>query len=246
MSAPQLLLCAATGVEARACRKGIERAGAADRLEVLETGMGPARAAQALRERLAAGGAPAGGAARPDWIISTGFAGARVPGLEVGTWILGSSLRGPEGETLELMPRAMIDWLKGAHAPIRAASVYTAPQIAGEKAPSLPDGVEAVDMESMALARVAREHGIDFHLLRLVSDTPDRPIPLAVIELSSIAEPARPFGDRLRGLGQGLLSVAREPQGLARFIGQTMPLPRELARMWEGIARDLPKASSQT
>ena len=85
-----ILVCAATGTEADACRRGIADA-MAPGIEVLTTGVGPARATAALAERLLAcgGGSPA---PRPALIVSSGFAGALTAGLAPLAWVTASSV----------------------------------------------------------------------------------------------------------------------------------------------------------
>jgi hypothetical protein len=75
-----IIVCAATHAEARACGKGIARAGLSSELEVLETGVGLTRARGALERRLARG-------PRPELVVSSGFAGAYSRDLAVSSWI---------------------------------------------------------------------------------------------------------------------------------------------------------------
>lgn len=165
-AAAPMLVCAATGTEARACRRGIDDAGAAD-CEVLRTGVGPERAAEALARRLHLG-------PRPRLVVSSGFAGVLTAGLEQLSWVTARSVylaaggRAPEpvavpGELLRLAPGAA------------ACAVITGGEVLAAGSVRLP-GPLAADMESAGLARVAAAAGVAFSVLRLVTDTPALPL----------------------------------------------------------------------
>src|SRR5262249_25453390 len=82
-----ILVCAATSVEAKACRQGIKKSGQSDRYEILQVGMGMAHAKRTLEKRLMGSQLP-----RPTLVVSTGFAGSLSLSLPVGTWIYGKSI----------------------------------------------------------------------------------------------------------------------------------------------------------
>jgi hypothetical protein len=208
-----ILVCTATATETRACRRGLRGASG---FEVLPTGMGPERAERALANRLKRG-------PRPDEIHSTGFAGSRVPRIEVGTWILATRLRGPGLAELALDSSSWKARLERAGIAHECVSLQSVERVAGAGAKLDSD---TVDMESSALARVARKHGIPFHVLRLVSDSPALPIPESVVDLVS--------GSKARGL----LSLALAPRNTAHFVLRMRGLNVKLALAWEKLRRD--------
>jgi nucleoside phosphorylase len=233
VSGPFILVCAATSFEARACHRGVARAGKGKALiEVLRTGMGSDRAARALRERLERGSAPA-------WIVSSGFAGSRRADLGLGSWIIGTRVGDAIGDALDLSTEPFPSWLETAGMNPRPASLHMVSEVVTSEEGAAGD---AVDMESFCLARIAREFGARFLVLRLISDTPAQPIPQAIREFSSLGLHPR----SLRGAAAGLLAGAREPRQLARFVGRTLPLTRELERAWERIAHAVMPSSARS
>jgi hypothetical protein len=79
-------------------------------------------------------------------------------------------------------------------------------------------------MESWGLFEVARGVGIAFQVLRMITDSPEQPLPRA---LGSWARRRV-----LRGLGQ----AAAEPMELARFLARAAGFPAKLAEGWRGVA----------
>ncbi len=201
-----ILVCAATRAEHDACARG------APALEHLLTGVGAANAAQALAERL--------GGSTPTLIVSTGFAGALRAGLDVGTWVTASSLK--DG----------------------AASLHTAPApavtVAFVSSDILVQGSvtvdgDAVDMESVALSRVAAEHNIPLMILRMISDTPANPLPtfLGGFTAGMAATTSR---GKLGGFARGLRGVLKDPRGVARVVREGAQWTRDLESGWRGFA----------
>ena len=227
-----LLVCAATRPEYDACADGIRDAGARG-FELLLVGVGPARAARSLRERLAREPAPSR-------ILSCGFAGALVGGVPLGAWITAETLSEWNGAALVPMadpaplaasePSSPLtpsfscipcdvvsaDHLVGRDSPIRKlARTSTRPLIA--------------DMESAALAREAGARGIPFSIVRVVSDTPEHPLPefLSPFTAAMAGDGARArFGLVARGVGSALT----DPRGVARLLTE--------GRSWTKMLRD--------
>jgi nucleoside phosphorylase len=221
-----VLICAATSVEARACRTGIERAGATARFEILQTGMGRVAAEKVLRERLGRG-------ARPEWIVSSGFAGSRMREAEFGSWAMATSIEAGavSGRINELISRAGLS--------VIAAPWQMVDAVAGAQA-QVPEGI-IVDMESGALGSVAAAEGIPFDVLRVISDTLERPIPQAVAMLSS-ATLESDSSARRGAFTNGLMAALREPGRVLDFGLRTMKLPAVLADGWAALARSPTRA----
>ena len=209
-----ILVCAATRAEHDACARG------APALEHLLTGVGAANAAQALAERLGGSTPSRTPMPMPTLIVSTGFAGALRAGLDVGTWVTASSLK--DG----------------------AASLHTAPApavVVGFVSSDIlvqgsvtVDG-DAVDMESVALSRVAAEHNIPLMILRMISDTPANPLPtfLGGFTAGMAATTSR---GKLGGFARGLRGVLKDPRGVARVVREGAQWTRDLESGWRGFA----------
>jgi adenosylhomocysteine nucleosidase len=110
---------------------------------------------------------------RPDAVVSTGFAGALDDGLATGDLVLGGATGCPAAAGLLRLARA-------AAPDARAGDVHAAARVvndaAGRRRLRLETGALAVDMESAAVGRAAREHGLDFLCVKAVLDTPAKPL----------------------------------------------------------------------
>jgi nucleoside phosphorylase/outer membrane protein TolC len=212
-----ILLCAATGVEARACRNAFSHP-SESAFEVLQTGMGPVRAEKALRDYLSTA------FQKPDCIVSTGFAGSRKSGIELGDWVLARKINSGDQASMEINFDPWSLMLRRAAVAYQAVSFHQVTEVVSEANASEASDVQVVDMESYALASVAKEFEIAFQVLRLISDTPEKPIPKAIIEFSNLSITA------------GLRETISAPKKLFTFIGQSMKLPAELTKAWKKIA----------
>ncbi|WP_394838733.1 hypothetical protein LVJ94_17730 [Pendulispora rubella] len=204
-----LLVCAATGTEYDACLAGIRDADLAGSFEVLQVGVGPRHAARSLRERLARGPAPSR-------ILSCGFAGALGEGVSLGAWITAETLS--EWQNGSLVPMAQpiavascmpcdvvsVDHLVGRNSPLRRAPRPSARPL-------------VADMESAALAAEASARGIALSVVRLVSDTPEHPLPefLSPFTAAMAGSDARA---RTALLARGIGSALTDPRGVARLL----------------------------
>lgn len=218
-STPRILLCAATSVEARACSRGLRRAGQTRAFEVLQTGMGAQKAQQALRERLARG-------TPVKMVLSTGFAGALRPSLEWGSWVTSDSGEASNGSWNKLLAEAGLRVV-----PCRIASVSQVVDVSRDVADA-----DAVDLESDALSEVAREFGISFQVLRVISDTPAHPLPEAVRIWSQAGGESSREGTFWRSIWDGVRASGREPQSLVKFLVRGVRLPVALAEGWSQVA----------
>jgi hypothetical protein len=241
-----ILVCAATGTEAAACRRGIADA-AARGIEVLTTGVGLERAADALTRWLAtrAGGATPSQDPRPALVVSSGFAGALSSAVEPLTWITASSVHRlvdgradpravPRVVPIEL-PRGLLRVAQGA----LACHVISADHVLARGVPGLPDPA-AVDMESAALAGVAGAAGLPFLVLRLVTDTPTRPLaPLGRSLAAALA--AHGIAGRAAHGARAALDAVRSPPRTLAFLREAMVWRDRLRAGWrEHASRGVP------
>lgn len=193
----------------RAELAAVER-GLGGRHDVLLTGVGPRHARAALLERLAAG--------KPDLIVSTGFAGAVVPRLKVGDWVTTSRF------DARLAPEPAIP-----------CAVFSTADLVLDSA---PDGAEAVDMESEGLAEIAGSHGVPFMVLRLISDSREKPLPQFLVPFTA-AMASSGLRAKLAGTAKGVRGAIADPLGVARLVRDGTGLTQKLADGWKRFAAQL-------
>ncbi len=209
-----ILVCAATRTEATAC-------GAAADVEVLRTGVGPERAAAALRRRLARG-------LRPTLVVSSGFAGELSGPLPLHGCVTATAvlrLEAGRAVPIPLEPGA----LRVVPGVLRCA-VLSAAGVTRTMPPGLPPAT-AVDMESAALAEVAGWAGIPFAVLRVITDTAAAPFPAFVGDLAG-AMASRAAGARLRMATRALAAGVRSPGAVLSLVRSSLASRRALSAAW--------------
>lgn len=217
-----ILLCAATGFESGACQRAIRSEGLENQFEVLRTGVGKKQARLKLRERLKD---PL--KKKPTLIISSGFAGGRNAQFEVGRWILGTQVIAEGGEDFECDSQ-LSEIIKRSGLSISLGRVFSIDFIAGEE--PLTRASEAVDMESYALAEVAFHYKIPFIILRMVSDTPQYPIPDVIRYSSMIFVESQSWSKRLNWLNLSLKSLIKNPDEMIQFSSRSSKLLKQFGR----------------
>jgi adenosylhomocysteine nucleosidase len=162
-------ILAATPAEARTLKKGAIQTGCViylPRFLLIVSGMGPGRAANAA-ESLAEAGAQG--------LVSWGTAAALIPGLSPGTLVFPEKILSSAGSVFTPDP----GWQEALRR--RLAGVASAEGILAETPAVLARGEEksalfrttgaiAADMESAAVARVARERKMPFLAVRVIMD----------------------------------------------------------------------------
>lgn len=234
-----ILLCTATTTEARACHSGIKRSGTSDYFEVLKTGMGLIRASQALKSRLLDASRPA-----PVLIISTGFAGSLVSEIPCQSWVIGRTLHAwnhsGEEQVISLSDASFGQKLSTYEVAWIPAKIFSAQKFLTTKTVT-PQGIQVVDLESFSLAQVAKTFNISFQILRLISDTPSKPIPKAILTFSemSLSSSELEWTKKLKCTTQGLKEVFHQPIKLSRFLLYGMRLPFQLETGWSIASKAL-------
>ncbi|AJE02998.1 phosphorylase family protein [Geobacter pickeringii] len=139
---------------------------------LIESGMGPLRAAQAA-EALAE--------TSPAAIVSFGFGGAVLPGLEAGDLVVGTGcwravdggLR-PQGGVDRSLAAEVLDGIGASLNRVTPGEIITSEKILTKRsfAPLLPPDLHApvLDMETAAVAETTARYGIPLVALRAVSD----------------------------------------------------------------------------
>lgn len=229
-----VLVCAATRSELAACARGIRVSGVPSAaFETFVTGVGLVRAAKSLAARFAR-------EELPSLVVSSGFAGVLSPGIPVGCWVTATRVA-------ELCNGACVDvrevTLREAPSPALRCNVVSSGSVLqrGTSENLLPPRADgpttlAVDMESAAIAREAAGRGVAVMVLRLVSDTPEQPLPEF---LTPFAAAMASIGVRARIAhgASGVRSALGDPRGVARLVRDGSAWTGELARGWEHFAR---------
>jgi len=188
----------------------LRQAGPSMRAAIGISGAGPDRAAREA-ERLVQVGA--------NRLISFGVAGGLTPGLVPGTVLCASEILTEQGERFAAHPIAGLP----AH-PILGVDrvIISASQKADLYART---GAAALDMESHAVARVARDTGVAFGAIRAIADPYDRVLP--PLALDAVDEKGR------TRLGATLWGLLKNPAQLPAL----MALGRDSARAHQGLRR---------
>lgn len=207
MSGDPIAVVCALEIERRALA-GLERPG----VEIHVSGMG-ADAARALGERLTQ---------RPlRAVIATGFCGALVPRLEVGSVIVAERVvHENTGDVFEA------DNLMLAAAEGRRGTLVSAREVARTPADRAALQGLAVDLESAALARAAREADVPFIAIRAVSDRFRDRIPDILEMLDHVGRPDR------RALA---VFAARHPREIRRLVRLGRSAKRAGVGMADGV-----------
>lgn len=173
----KIIICNATPPEYQACLRAF---GATEFIHILKTGMGLRAARQALQKEIQNNG-------KPDLVVSSGYAGTWTAGLELHDWVFAEKLYlWPEkqDDAVDLLDFSILNkielvqkikkqlvFLKNVES-VTTEYVYSKPR---QSKVVIQDF--SVDMESYALGQVCMDAGIPFFVLRMISDTPTKPLP---------------------------------------------------------------------
>ena len=222
----KILVCGATRTETEACRQGIRQAGLEDRFEILRCGIGQASAAESLKARLNSG-------SRPSLIVSSGFAGSWSANLDTGSWISAGSLSNDLKDTIQGLK--LIPGATPAHL-ISVPEILESPP--KELIQGLTESLIGVDMESFALALVARRAGIEFRVLRYVTDSPKHPLPAFVRHFTDVAV-RKDLSSRMGSLLKGSRALITGPAEVATFMKHGIHWRSELISGWARFAASI-------
>lgn len=160
-------------------------------------GMGQANASQVARQFVTDGA---------DALMSWGFCGALTSDLQTGTLVLPLTLVAADGRVVDRVDAAWHQRLQQRLTTAEGLLVTTAALVTADA--TLCTAVDkhnlhynsaavAVDMESAAIATVARQAGLPFTAVRSISDTADTALPstaAAMLDGSGQLHPLRGFG----------------------------------------------------
>ncbi len=178
---------------------------------LVANGMGRVAAEAAVRKMLAT--------CQVDAVISTGFAGALDPSLAVGDVFFAEAVRYDGLEYQACLPRTNL-------AGIRRGFLLTVDHVvqsARAKQELWRRGSDAVDMEALAVAAVAAEHGLPFYCVRSISDSAMDDLPVdfnQALRPNGTISAWSVVGQALRGRGRwsGLLGLRRDARMAARSL----------------------------
>lgn len=134
---------------------------------------------------------------RPRLVIAAGFAGGLDPALARGSLILPAAVRG-EADSTDLLPLA--DAAAGGPTLVTVDRIVHTP--AGKAALAEATGAAAVDMETLAIAGVARAAGLPCRAVRVISDASADELPPDVTRLIEPQSAFRRAGSLLGTLGR--------------------------------------------
>ena len=170
------------------------------------SGIGQAAAAAASRRLIDAGAGA---------LVSWGLAGGLAPSLKAGVVCLPEQVIGPDGthyptagewrETLSLLMAARRRVARGNLLTSATPLASTAAKAAAHR----DTGAVAVDMESSAVAKTARNHGLPFIAVRAIVDTAADEVPRAVSAASESGQVR---------IGRLFLGLMRSPVDLVPFL----------------------------
>ncbi len=140
----------------------------------VEAGTGMTRARQATHALI--------DGCKADWILSIGFSGALVEGMQVGDIVVGNRIVHATGE-----PSLLIDINMPEAKGLRVGALCTAGQIIRKVSEKQTLGAKtntiAVDMESLAVAQVCKERSVRCMAIRVISDDLTEDLPSEVTAL---------------------------------------------------------------
>ncbi len=243
----RILICAATFAEASACKKGLKRSKQnnldQNTYSVLTTGMGIEAASNVLYQYLKSN-------AKPDLVISTGFAGTYSLDLSIGDWVWGDAVylwKNPAASPeLELIwSKADIPGFSASALNPRSGIVVTAPVVinyANIEKPESPiyGSPIVVDMESAGLANICKQRGVPFAVLRIITDTPSTPFPdfvgLFATALFPEEKESAAYSKRFFTLTKAMTSVAKSPTSVPKFIMSSRTWVKWLESGWFNLS----------
>ncbi len=145
-------------------------------------------------------------------IVSVGISGALAPHLHVGDCIIASEVVAP-GERVaadEKWTAALLESIPGAACGVLAGANAIVDNAAAKAELYRETGALAVDLESHIAARMARDHGLAFAALRVISDDAATGLPPAALVAM------KPNGGI--AFGRVLLSLLIRPQQIPQLI----------------------------
>lgn len=202
------------------------------RIAIVEAGTGPNRAHRATQSLL--------DAHRPPWILSTGFAGALTAHLKHGDIVVANEIVGLHKEPLQIDVGMQSNPSSGLYVGRTLTVDHMVRTIVEKESLHLETGAIAVDMETLAVARVCRESKTRFMAVRVISDDMSADLPPEVLSLLGETGAVR--------LGAVFGSLWKRPSSLKdmwRMREHAIGASERLATFLDGIVTQLHHATIQ-
>lgn len=200
------------------------------RIAVVESGIGPERARRATAALL--------DAHCPRWIVSTGFCGALVPGMQVGQIVVANCVTTIPQDELTIDVGMSTDTTRGLHVGKTLTVDRMVRSIVEKQSLAEQTGAISVDMESHAIAKICRDRKTRFLAVRAVSDDLSVDLPVEVLSLVGDTGAVR--------IGAVIGALWKRPgsyKDLWRLREHAMIASEKLAVFLDGVVRQLHASS---
>lgn len=199
------------------------------RIVVAESGLGFAKARKATQALL--------DAHTPHWLLSCGFAGGLLPQMKIGDIVIADSLLDTHGQQLNVDVNMPADPEHGLFVGRVLTVDRMVRKVEEKQALAEEFGAIAVEMESLAVAQVARDRGTRFLTVRAISDDLSADLPPEVLSVVGSTGTMR--------LGAALGSIWKRP-GSVKEMWQlresAMKASEQLASFLDGVVKQLYEA----
>ncbi|MBX3440586.1 MAG: 5'-methylthioadenosine nucleosidase [Planctomycetaceae bacterium] len=145
------------------------------RVVIVEAGTGADRAARATQAMI--------DAHTPRWVISAGFSGSLQPDLQIGDLVIGNAVTDVAGDELTIDVRMAPDSQRGWHVGKLVAVENIVRTVAEKTELATRTGAMAVDLESLAVARLCAQTRTRFLAVRAISDDLSEDLPPEVLSV---------------------------------------------------------------
>lgn len=196
------------------------------RIAVVESGMGFARARRATTALIEAH--------TPKWVLSCGFSGALLPEMKIGHIAVADSICDQHGQEQKQTAPFPSDPNRGLFVGRLLTADEMIRTVAEKKALAEQHDAIAVDMESLAVAQVAREQNRQFLAVRAISDDMSADLPPEILSIIGATGAVR--------IGAALGSLVKRPgsfKDMMHLRENAHNAARSLATFLDGIVHQL-------
>ena len=170
----------------------------------------------------------------PAWILACGFAGALQPEMKVGQIIMADAIVDAHGNQLSVDVNMPADPGRGLHVGRLLTADGIVRTVAEKQALAAQWKALAVDMESLAVAQVARDTKTRFLAVRSISDDLSADLPPEVVAVTGTTGVAR--------IGAALGSLWKRPESakaMWQLRGAAQTAAEQLANFLDGVVTQL-------
>lgn len=203
------------------------------RIAVVECGMGYARARRAS-EALIEGHSPS-------WLLSCGLAGALLPQMKRGQIVMANEIVDQHGQHFAIDLKATTNEAQGLYVGRLLTADDIVRTVAEKHALHEQHGAIAVDMETLAVAQVARERHARFMSIRAISDDMSADLPSEVLSVMGGSGAVR--------VGAVLGALWKRPSSMKDMLqlrDHAEAAAKSLATFLDGVVHQLHAASQPT